>query len=209
MFAMKKTPSYGDGLESGSQRVLDLMNKRITIQQCETALAALAYSGIKTTTFWLFGFPGETEEDFQMTLDFIKKCKNNIYEADCNAFNYYLTGQANSEEWLKNNKGVLLYPQWAKRMLVTQTWALDCEPSREAAYDRVNRFIDHCNQLGIPNPYSLSDVYRADERWKKLHKNSVPPIMELRNRDIYVDESKHVKELCLAENKLEDDDNWF
>jgi radical SAM superfamily enzyme YgiQ (UPF0313 family) len=197
------------GLESGSQRVLDLMNKRITIEQSEAALAALAYAGIKTTTFWLFGFPGETEEDFQQTLDFIEKCKDNIYEADCNAFNYYLTGQANSEEWLKNNKGVLLYPEWAKEMLVSQTWVLDCQPSREEAYQRVNRFVEHCRKLGIPNPYSLSDVYKADERWEKLHKNAVPSIVELKNSDTYVDDSKDVKELSFARNKFQDDDDWF
>lgn len=186
------------GLESGSQGVLDLMDKRITIEQSETALASLAYAGIKTTTFWLFGYPGETEQDFQMTLDFIEKCKDNIYEADCNAYNYYLTGQVNSNQWLKINKGVLLYPEWAKDLLITQTWTLDCQPSREVAYQRLNRFIEHCNQLRIPNPYSLSDVYKADERWKRLHKNAVPSVIELKNDDVYIDENKHVKQLAMA-----------
>lgn len=198
------------GLESGSQRVLDLMDKRITIRQSETALASLAYAGIKTTTFWLFGYPGETEQDFQMTLDFIEKCKDNIYEADCNAYNYYLTGQVNSNQWLKNNKGVLLYPGWAKDLLITQTWTLACEPSREVAYQRLNRFIEHCNRLRIPNPYSLSDVYKADERWKRLHKNAVPSVIELKNDDVYIDESKHVKQLAMAEEKnLESEDFDF
>jgi radical SAM superfamily enzyme YgiQ (UPF0313 family) len=198
------------GLESGSQRVLDLMDKRITIRQSETALASLAYAGIKTTTFWLFGYPGETEQDFQMTLDFIEKCKDNIYEADCNAYNYYLTGQVNSQQWLKKNKGVLLYPGWAKDLLLTQTWTLACQPSREAAYQRLNRFIEHCNRLRIPNPYSLSDVYKADERWKRLHKNAVPSVIELKNDDVYIDESKHVKQLAMAEEKnLESEDFDF
>jgi len=197
------------GLESGSQRVLDLMDKRITKQQSEAALAALAYAGIKTTTFWLFGFPGETDEDFQETLDFIEKNKDCIYEADCNAFNYYLTGQANSEEWLKNNKGVLLYPEWAREYLITQTWVLDDLPTREDAYNRINRFVRHCKKLGIPNPYSLSDVYKADERWKKLHKNAVPSIVELKNQDLYLDENKNVKEFFFAENKWADDGDWF
>lgn len=189
------------GLESGSQRVLDLMDKRITIEQSEMALTSLAFAGIKTTTFWLFGFPGETEEDFQMTLNFIEKCKDNIYEADCNAFNYYLTGQVNSDEWIKNNKGILLYPSWAKDMLITQTWILDCEPSREVSYQRINRFIEHCDKLGIPNPYSLNDVFRADERWKGLHKNAVPSVIELKNEDVYIDESKNVKQFVIAPDK--------
>ncbi|UCH93756.1 MAG: radical SAM protein [Candidatus Aminicenantes bacterium] len=197
------------GLESGSQQVLDLMNKRITLQQSEATLAALAYAGIKTTTFWLFGFPGETDEDFQLTLDFLERNKDCIYEADCNAFNYYLTGQANSEEWLKNNKGILLYPKWAREWLITQTWVLDTLPTREEAYKRINRFVRHCNKLGIPNPYSLKDVYKADERWKKLHKNAVPSMVELKNRDLYLDENKHVKEFSFAENKWADDGDWF
>lgn len=197
------------GLESGSQHILDLMDKRITVEQSEKALASLAYAGIKTTTFWLFGYPGETEEDFQMTLDFIDRCKDYIYEADCNAFNYYLTGQANSQEWMKNNKGVLLYPPWAKDMLITQTWIMDCEPSREAAYERVNRFMAHCKKLGIPNPYSLKEIYKADERWRNLHKNAVPPLVELRNSGTYIEENRDVKELSFAQNTIIDEDEWL
>jgi radical SAM superfamily enzyme YgiQ (UPF0313 family) len=196
------------GLESGSQRVLDLMNKRITIEQSEAALAALAHAGIKTTTFWLFGFPGETREDFQKTLDFIEKNRDNIYEADCNAFNYYLTGQANSEEWLRNNKGVLLYPAWAKETLISQTWILDCPPSREDAYLRVNRFVDLCQRLGIPNPYSLKEIFKADERWKKLHKNAVPPLVEFKNRNTPIAECRNVKELSCAQPKKLDNEEF-
>lgn len=198
------------GLESGSQRVLDLMDKRITTGLSEAALASLAYAGIKTTTFWLFGYPGETEEDFLMTLDFIERCKDNIYEADCNAYNYYLTGQVNSDEWQRKNKGILLYPKWARELLITRTWTLAGAPSREVAYQRLNRFIEHCHRLGIPNPYSLTDVYKADERWKRLHKNAVPSVIELKNQDVYIDESKHVKQLAMAaEKNLEKEDFDF
>jgi radical SAM superfamily enzyme YgiQ (UPF0313 family) len=197
------------GLESGSQKILDLMDKRITIAQSEAALASLAYAGIKTTTFWLFGYPGETEEDFQQTLDFIERCKDYIYEADCNAFNYYLTGQANSDEWIKNNRGELLYPPWAKDLIITQTWVLTSEPSREEAYNRVNRFVAHLARLGIPNPYSLKDVYLADERWAKLHRNAVPALVELKNKDNRITENKTVKKLSFAQDTLKDDEDWF
>jgi radical SAM superfamily enzyme YgiQ (UPF0313 family) len=184
------------------------MDKRITRQQSRESLAALAYAGIKTTTFWLVGFPGETEQDFQQTLEFIEESQDNIYEADCNAFNYYLTGQANSREWLKKNKKTRLYPEWAKEILVTDTWILAGEPSRETAYDRVNRFVQHCNRLGIPNPYSLKDVYLADQRWKKLHKNAVPAVVELENKNTYNPESSRVKRFIAAAQKDWENENF-
>ena len=197
------------GLESGSQRVLDLMNKKITLQQSEAALASLAYAGIKTTTFWLFGHPGETEEDFQQTLDFVEANKDNIYEADCNAFNYFLSGQVNSDEWIKDKSIKLLYPEWATEMLVSQTWVLDKPPLREESYNRLNRFIEHCARLGVPNPYSLNDVFQADERWRCLHQNAVPALVDLKDRDLYVDESRAVGELSFASGGEQDDDQWL
>ncbi|UCH92884.1 MAG: B12-binding domain-containing radical SAM protein, partial [Candidatus Aminicenantes bacterium] len=198
------------GLESGSQRVLDLMNKRITTAQSKNALAALAFAGIKTTTFWLFGFPGETEADFQQTLEFIEVCQDNIYEADFNAFNYYLSGQANSQQWLKKNKPIRLYPAWAREMLVTETWILEGEPTRESAYSRLNRFVQHCDKLGIPNPYSLKDVCGADQRWKKLHKNAVPAVVELKDSSTHIDETRQVKEFITAAHRnLEQEDFDF
>ena len=168
------------GLESGSQRVLDLMNKNITLDQSEAALASLAFAGIKTDTFWLFGHPGEMEEDFLRTLDFVEANKDNIYEANCNTFNYYLTGQVNSDEWMKNGKIKMLYPEWTTEMLVSQTWVLDRPPALEESYNRLNRFVQHCEKLGIPNPHISNDVNQADKRWRDLHPNAVPPLSELK-----------------------------
>lgn len=197
------------GLESGSPRMLDIMNKKITVDQVKDAIAALAYAGIKTTTMWIVGYPGETEDDFRQTLDFLEECRDNIYEADCNAFYYFLTGQVNSAGWGAQNSAVRLYPEWAKEMLVVETWILDGEPSRKVTFERINRFVEHCNKLNIPNPYSLSDINKADERWKSLHKNAVPPLVELNNRETYIDETQKIKGLSFAGKKLEDDGNWF
>jgi hypothetical protein len=73
---------------------------------------------------------------------------------------------------------------------------------------RVNRFIHHCQKLGIPNPYLLDDIHEADQRWKKLHQNAVPTLFELRDKKYYIDESKFVKELSFAVNPLQEDSDW-
>jgi radical SAM superfamily enzyme YgiQ (UPF0313 family) len=190
------------GLESGSEQILKSMGKKISLDQVKQAVSSLAHAGIKTTTMWVIGYPGESEADFQKTLDLIEELRDDIYEADCNPFWYFLTGQVNSPGWARKNKSLLLYPETAKEMLLLQTWILDGEPSRQETFRRVNRFAAHLRKMEIPNPYTLQDFYRADERWKKLHKHAVPPLVELTDRDHYIDENLGINPLLTAENPL-------
>jgi radical SAM superfamily enzyme YgiQ (UPF0313 family) len=162
------------GVESGSQRILDLMHKKITIEQIKSAVASLANAGIKTTTYWIVGYPGETEEDFQQTLDLIEEMQDDIYEAEANPFWYYLNALVKSHDWAKHCE--TLYPEKAREMLILQTRVLNIPPLPEERFVRLCRFVKHCHRLGIPNPYSLSDIYQADQRWNGLHKNAVPPL---------------------------------
>lgn len=63
------------GVESGSQRILDLMNKRATVESLGNAIQMIKCAGIKAKTYLMYGFPGETDTDRQLTLDFIRKNK--------------------------------------------------------------------------------------------------------------------------------------
>ena len=190
------------GVESGSQRVLDLMGKGITVDESRAALSALAYAGIKTTTFWVIGHPGETEEDFQMTLDLLEELKDDIYEAEYNPFFYFYTNQAHTDQWA--SMAIPLYPNSAWPMLISRTWVLDCYPDREVVFERLNRFEQHRKKLGIPNPYTLEEIYRADARWKKLHKNAAPSLIDFENGK-QIDDRQNVKKLIVAkESSLED-----
>jgi radical SAM superfamily enzyme YgiQ (UPF0313 family) len=195
------------GIESGSQKVLDLMNKKITPAQAKEAVRSLAYAGIKVLTFWIIGHPGESDADFQQTLDLLTELKDDIYEAEGTPFLYFPTGQSHSDDWFDRYPRQLLYspPAPAREMLVTQTWILEAEPSREETYRRVNRFIAHLDKLGIPHPYTLQEIYRADERWKKLHPNAAPDLMAFEKRGQYIDENRHVKPVPLMRKTLEDD----
>lgn len=194
------------GCESGSPRVLKLMNKRITVEQIKAAISTLAQAGIKTTTYWVIGYPGETEEDFQQTLDLVEELKDDIYEAMNNAFWYHPGGQVHSAGW--REKSYLLYPEESKDMLILRHWLLDLEPSREERYRRVFRFVEHVTKLGIPDIFSLQDLYEADERWRKLHKNAVPPLVEFKKEGIYIDENKRVRPVRSVESTPRDDGNW-
>jgi len=169
------------GVESGSQRVLNLMRKGILVEQIRSVVSNFALAGIKTTTYWVIGHPGETEADFQMTLDLVEELKNSIYQAECNPFLYHYCGQNSSDQW--ESKRMLLYPAEARDMLIFDSWTLDMEPRREVAYERMHRFVAHCRQLEIPNPYSFKEIFDADRRWKRLQKFAVPPLDEFNATD--------------------------
>ena len=194
------------GVESGSQKILDMMRKGLNVELIKMTISNLASVGIKTTTYWVIGYPGETEEDFQLTLALIEELKDDIYEADCNPFNFYMGGQVNSDNW--KSKSTFLYPEEFTDILMVQTWSLNCEPSREETYQRLGRFVNHCKRLGIPNPYSLNEIYKADERWKKLKKNATPFLLEFKQADLFIDECKRVKQLLTAHNSTQHDGNW-
>ncbi len=61
------------GIESGSQRVLGLMRKRYRVEDADRVLEYTFQAGIEATCNFMFGFPGEAEEDFQLTLDFLRR----------------------------------------------------------------------------------------------------------------------------------------
>ncbi len=194
------------GCESGSQRILDSVGKGITVEQIKTAVSSLAFAGIKTTTYWVVGLPGETEEDFQKTLALVEELKNDIYQAECAAFIYYYNGQNKSDVWASQRK--LLFPQEAADMLITQTWILN-DPPREVVYERLNRFACHIKRLGIPNPFSLHEIIEADERWKKVQKNATPSLLEFKRPGDLIMERHGVKNFLFAQGMQINDDGDF
>jgi anaerobic magnesium-protoporphyrin IX monomethyl ester cyclase len=60
------------GAESGSQKVLDAMDKGTTVEQIYQATTLLKKHGIHPSFFIQFGYPGETQEDIAKTIRMIK-----------------------------------------------------------------------------------------------------------------------------------------
>ncbi|MBU0461142.1 MAG: radical SAM protein [Nanoarchaeota archaeon] len=66
------------GLESGSQRILDLMEKGTTVEECAASLKNSHEAGIKNLVYVMFGFPTETKDDFMKTFKFLDDNKEYI-----------------------------------------------------------------------------------------------------------------------------------
>ncbi|MGD9751314.1 MAG: radical SAM protein [Acidimicrobiia bacterium] len=60
------------GAESGSQRVLDAMDKGITVEQICAARAELGRAGIRAAFFVQFGYPGEDLDDICATRELVR-----------------------------------------------------------------------------------------------------------------------------------------
>ncbi len=62
------------GAESGSQKILDAMDKGTTVEQIYEASRKLKQTGIRVGFFLQYGYPGETREDIDLTLKMVKDC---------------------------------------------------------------------------------------------------------------------------------------
>lgn len=72
---MKKSgiDAIGLGIESGSQKILDRINKRITISQIKKSIELVNKYKIFCTCHFIIGHPGETENDVQQTINLAKE----------------------------------------------------------------------------------------------------------------------------------------
>ena len=61
------------GAESGSQRIIDAMDRRVAVETVQEAIQQANKLGIETGTFIMLGYPGETEEDIRQTIRHLKR----------------------------------------------------------------------------------------------------------------------------------------
>ncbi len=66
------------GFESGSQRVLDLIDKGNDLARVDTILENMNDVGLKAGVSWFIGFPGETPEEANTTYDFVQSRRDRI-----------------------------------------------------------------------------------------------------------------------------------
>lgn len=69
------------GIESGSPTILKNMNKAATIERYAEGIKMLKAHNIATFGSFIVGFPGETEETIQETIDFVRVNKPDFYRA--------------------------------------------------------------------------------------------------------------------------------
>lgn len=154
------------GLESGSNRVLKLMNKQLSVETASSVIHNCHKFGIKSAVNLIVGFPGESDDDFQDTIRFIEN-HYSIVEifnvSKCfvdgqaqlgkkpDKFNIFLkNGEIAAFQAVKTEKGLM--PPLIKNGPYWSNWAssdfLNTPFIRETRYQQVLNLLDKLRKRG-------------------------------------------------------------
>ncbi len=67
------------GAESGSQRIIDAMDRRVDVAQVREMIRSARREGIEAGTFIMLGYPGETEADIRATVEHLKASNPDLF----------------------------------------------------------------------------------------------------------------------------------
>lgn len=130
------------GVENGSDRILERMGKSYTASEASGVIRLTHEAGICTNINIIVGFPGETENDFNQTIEFIRKNKDYIDEvtniSSCTLFPASDIG-SNKEKY-----GVY-WKEGTDPMLFCDSNGLN----RQARNERVARLVEIVESLGL------------------------------------------------------------
>jgi hypothetical protein len=133
--------TVGVGVESGSERIRYHMGKRFTDEDVDFMLEQCAKNGIYVGVAIIVGYPLETEEDFQKTMDLFSR---NAHLKDSIGVWLGATCYLNENSWFHKNQDELgLYIDDYGEWVCGKTGN-----SMEVRYDRWLRLKEHCRNLG-------------------------------------------------------------
>ena len=106
---MKKAGCYRIhfGVETGSEPILEATGKATTLLEAENALALAKQENFATMAYYMFGFPDETLEDAQKTIDFSLKL-----DADYSLFNIVIPYPGTSLYDLALARNIIPFDFW-------------------------------------------------------------------------------------------------
>jgi anaerobic magnesium-protoporphyrin IX monomethyl ester cyclase len=132
------------GSESGSQRILDAMKRKVTLDQVREASAKLQRRGIEVGMFIMLGFDGEQIEDLRATIDHLKKTGPDVF---LTTVSYPI-------------KGTPYYAQVEDRLSARTAWAEGTDRDLVVTGRPVKRYYDFARR------WMTAEVAR-DQHWRR------------------------------------------
>jgi radical SAM superfamily enzyme YgiQ (UPF0313 family) len=138
------------GSESGSQRILDAMQRGVTVEQVRRSVHACKAHGIQTGMFLMWGYDGEEIDDIEQTVAHAKACQPDV----CFTTVSYPI------------KGTPYYDRVSSRLITLGEWRQTTDRDIQIKGRHSRRFYQYADQLlkselsSQPNP---AEVLRARE----------------------------------------------
>lgn len=131
------------GSESGSQRILDAMKRKVTLDQVREASARLKRRGIEVGMFIMLGFDGERIDDMRATIDHLKRTGPDVF---LTTVSYPI-------------KGTPYYDRVADRLTARTDWADGTDRDLVVKGRPVRRYYDFARR------WMTAEVAR-DQHWR-------------------------------------------
>lgn len=148
------------GSESGSQRVLDAMQRGVTVEEVQRAVELCKSRGIDTGMFLMWGYEGEQLEDIEATVEHVKRSDPDVF----------LTTVAYPI------KGTPYFEEVEKRVLMTRPWEEGSDRDFKVQGRHSRRFYQFADDL-LRTEVELARMSRGNGAGA-----AEPLIAELQNR---------------------------
>jgi radical SAM superfamily enzyme YgiQ (UPF0313 family) len=119
------------GSESGSQRVLDAMQRGVKVEQVREAVGLCRAHGIQVGMFLMWGYQGEKREDIEATVAHVKACLPDVF---LTTVSYPI-------------KGTPYYEEVAPRLVTIRGWAQTTDREAKIAGRHSRRYYGFADQL--------------------------------------------------------------
>ncbi|MGH9455814.1 MAG: B12-binding domain-containing radical SAM protein, partial [Terriglobia bacterium] len=162
------------GSESGSQRVLDAMQRGVTVEQVRTAVALAKSRRIKTGMFLMWGYEGEDLDDIEATIEHVKRSDPDIFFTTVSYpikgtpyFNEISLRLVSPKPWAgssdrdyqirgRHSRRFYQYADQLLRSEVELSHLMGSAPAPDGETSKRIASLDH--SLGAPDPSSVSEV---------------------------------------------------
>jgi radical SAM superfamily enzyme YgiQ (UPF0313 family) len=119
------------GSESGSQRILDAMQRGVRVEQVHEAVRLSRAHGIETGMFLMWGYNGEEMCDIEATVDHVKTCRPDVF---LTTVSYPI-------------KGTPYFDEVSPRLVNIRDWAQSTDRDLRIAGRHSRRFYGFADQL--------------------------------------------------------------
>jgi radical SAM superfamily enzyme YgiQ (UPF0313 family) len=145
------------GSESGSQRILDAMERGVTAEQVRTAVALAKSRGIKTGMFLMWGYEGEDLEDIEATVEHVKRSNPDVFFT---TVSYPI-------------KGTPYFEDVSPRLVSLKSWAEGSDRDYRVRGRHSRRFYQYADQL-LRSEVELDRLLKGSAKENGEGANSTP-----------------------------------